>query len=217
MGTFPAPIHATTSELSRLARTLMEAATAPQLGDSTVQNGAIIVLDEDGNERARFGRLLDGSWGVAIQDSAGNSLPLSQLMQQVAGKASGTLTFGPSGTLAANAWYYDTALSQTVSVTTGQLSLTVSARLMVTDGKGDLTAGYRIVGPTNVAATRDVGLQCYYNLAGMDAIVQGSWSDLVTDLSPGTYTITPAYYLGSVGTPAAYGEVSRRVISVMPF
>lgn len=241
MGTFPAGAHSTTSEMSRLARGLMEAATAPQLGDSTVVNGAILSRDEDMVERARFGRLTDGTHGVTgrivgstisggeingtvvrtqhliIEDGAGNELPLTQLMGQKAGKNAAVLTMGSGGTIAANAWFYDTALNQSVVVANGRLAVTVSARLMVTVGKGDLTAGYRITGPTAVAATRDVGLQCYYNLAGMDQIQQGSWADLVDGLAPGAYTVCPAYYLGSIGSPAAYGEVSRRAINVMPY
>lgn len=275
MGTFPAGGWAQTSEMSKLARGLIEAATAPQLGDSTIIEGAIVARDETMVERARFGRLTDGTFGVTgrivgadvsgstitgttvnggsingttvsgstitggtitgstvnggsingttvttenlIVVQGGRQLPLSQLLGQKSGKNTGLLSFGNGGSLSANAWYYDTSLNQTVQVTTGQMTVLISARLGVDTNRGDLTAGFRVTGPTNVPAAFDDGLANEWNGFGMVGVVQGTYMALVTGLANGTYTVCPAYFLSSTGSPAAHGEVSRRQIAVMPY
>lgn len=248
-----------TELLESLKQRVTELENGERLGNSSIAEGALIARDGSGAERARFGQLTDGTFGVTgrfvggdviganlsgstvsggtvtgavveggtvrtpnlvVTGGAGNELSLSQLLAQRSGKVAAQLTIGPAsgGTLAANTWHYDTALNQTVPVMNGRLDITITARLLVTVNKGDLTAGFRVTGPTGVAPSREDGLGCYWDGAsGMEDRVQASYRTLVTGLASGTYTVCPAYFLGSVGSPGSYGEVSNRAIVVLPY
>lgn len=247
-----------TRELAEVRRRVNDLESGRRLGNSSISQGALIARDAAGTERARFGQLDDGSFGVTgrvvgaditgsdisgaalsggtvagavitggslvtqsltIVDGSGKELPLvDALFGQKAGKNTGALTFGASGSNAANAWYYDTALNQAVTVSAGgRLDVTVTARLEVSNGVGDLEAGFRVTGPTSVAASRTDALACNYQGYGMSMVVQASYRTLVTGLAAGAYTVCPAYYLGSIGSPAAAGIVSNRAIVALPY
>jgi hypothetical protein len=58
--------------LQDVSRRIHALETTNQLGSSSIQDGALIVLDNDGVTRVMVGELPDGTWGVGVLDPSGS-------------------------------------------------------------------------------------------------------------------------------------------------
>lgn len=79
-----------TATLAAFGRRLTDLESGTRLGNSAINQGAIIARDAAGVERARYGQLLDGSFGLAaenivvIDPGTGQQIPLAQALFGIA-------------------------------------------------------------------------------------------------------------------------------------
>ena len=230
-----------TSELADLKRRLTDLETRPRMGNAALVNGAFVVLDDSSQEFVRLGELGGGLRGLRsvggvieggtvrtqnliLLDSSGNEMPLSRLLQPAIDSDAANLQFGntsafSTGTVyAKNTWIYDSSISATIAATSF-LVATITCRIEVSLAVGELYAGYRVTqgGTTIEAPALGRSMLVRFGNVGQVARLQASIQYPVPVPSPGTYTITPAYYLSSLGATDAAGIVNNRSIMVQGY
>lgn len=128
------------AELADLRRRLLDLERGSRTGNTAITQGALIARDSNGDERARFGQLVDGTFGVSAQnivltDGTGQALSLGGSFFGVASQQQPA----PVAVAAADPISYQAAGPEvTVTTLTGRILIVASARCTanaaVTDG-----------------------------------------------------------------------------------
>lgn len=211
--------------LSELGRRISELETGRRLNNSAISD-ALIAVDADGVERARFGLLPDGSYGVwgTVQNTSTGGVPITASADATISMSNGAA--GPThaamlgsvltvdayqppvttGIYPVVAWTPDTDLSVQVVVTGGLLVVTVSAALLLV-ADGTMQMGAALTGPAAVDFDHHRAL-AVTGLGGSGA--QASYDCVFTGLPSGTYTVTAGYFLTGMAGSASFRSLIAR-------
>jgi len=125
-----------------------------------------------------------------------------------------------SGDLALNTWITDQGPTISgIVVANGNLDIDITAK-MLAEGITpiDLYVGANVTGPTNVTPSMGSGLYIRFDASsGQSAVQQATYGLWLTGLTPGTYSVSLAYFTGSIGSPTGSGTVSGRALKVQPY
>ena len=184
-------------------------------GIEMLAGGALTVV-QGGSPKVKLGQLDNGEYGMALYNQAGQALPLSQLAFGIkATKNDGVIV------PARNAWIDDSAMAQTLTVTTGRVIVILSAQITAgVAGTGTRTTGlygYRLIGPTVVSAHPGRAFYGEYTGIGQESTYQGTWVDVQEGLAPGNYTVVPVMLNDSQGSPGNDSAFAYRRLTVLPY
>ena len=213
-------------QIKELARRVETLERSPRLQNASIDKGSLTVMGGPGKTRVKMGLLEDGSYGINMYDGQGNPLSVSQLAFGLMGIANDATV-----TPALNAWTFDNALLQITTVTNHRLIVIVTASIVAgASGTGtpsdawygwgasvtDLN-GVAIPG-ANIAADLSHALYAHYAAnTGMDARTQASYVDVRTGIPNGAYTVTPAMYVASTGSPSNGATFANRRLALLPY
>lgn len=232
------------AELKRRVDTLSTAANIRNAaisagGTLTIQEGALIVTDADGDIIVKVGLLAGGLHGVEISDNDGN---IQERLGELSSGGYGLEQVGADGTtVPLNNLAYglkavsfssgsflsiaDTsgafvsgsggpALSGVVVGPSGRMLVTVGA-LISPDANVEGTIGYALSGASTVAASGLRGAS-FFTFGTTVAAGSVSSTSLQTGLTPGTYTVTAKYLVHDISGSGSCSYDNRFIIA-QPF
>lgn len=187
-----------------------------QSGSTSIDDGALEVR-QAGVTKVKVGKLDDGSFGLAVYDPTGKSLPLSQLAFGI--KAA---RYDPSVTPPNNVWTLDAnVLVTNVTVTNNRMIVVVSAQINAGSGgqgtPADAYYGWGASGAQAIAPSFQSSLYARYTGLGMQNTVQASWWDVVTGIANGTYQVQCYMYGGTIGSPSNSSDFANKRLTVLPY
>lgn len=206
-----------TDRVKDLERRVLDAETNnTRAGNTAITEGALVIRDGSGNARAKYGRLDDGTYGLALYDDSGDPVSLASLLLGLTGARNDAEVIPTR-----NAWTDD--LSSTVTTSSGRLLVIVTARVVAgASGSGTPSAGvygYRVHrdGLPIVPVAFERGIYVNFNSQGMNTIGQQSAAYIETGLDPGQYTVRSAMYNSTIGSPSNDAAFSNRNLVVLPW
>lgn len=197
----------------------LESATVGS-GGIILDGGAIIVKDSSGAEIAAIGDLGNGRTGISVIGSSGFTTFDQIAFGTRTAKAPSKVYFGRASTygsdhLPANTWHYLSPNIENFQVTGGRMTVTVGAELRVGgEGSGQLYFGAGYFGPGGVFGAQFADCVSLARSAGMDNLLGASREIVFEGLPEGTYSVRTACWLGTLGDPGIYGEISNRSVAV---